>query len=166
MIVSMIKRLFSSTVYVQLRENQIKITHVEEKSVYEQRPFIAIDRSKSKKEIVHAIGNSAYDLRLSQDFEVSNPFSHPRVLVSSFVKAEKVLMHGIREVHKSKFLSPSPVVIMHPMEKLEGGMTDIEVRVLRELALGAGAREVHLHVGNELNINSFSLDQVRAPTSV
>ena len=75
-------------------------------------------------------------------------------------------MHGIVMVHKSKRIAPGPEVIMHPMEKLEGGITDIECRVYRELALGAGAIEVHLHVGDELTINIFSMDQVRAPKSV
>lgn len=166
MIINVIKKLFSGTVYIQLREDRVKINHIETKSVYDQRPYIAIDISKPKKQTIHAIGNDAYNLRSNISFEVSNPFSHPRLLVGNFIKAEKVLMHGIREVHKSKFLAPSPVVIMHPMEKLEGGITDIECRVYRELALGAGAREVHLHVGKELNISLFSMDQVRAPKSV
>jgi len=163
MIIKLIKKMISGTVYVQLREGRIKINHVEEKSVYDQRPFIAIDTSNPKKEIVHAIGNKAYDLRLNKDLDVSNPFSHPRVLISSFVMAERVLMHGFREIHKNKFLSPSPIVIMHPMEKLEGGITDIECRVFRELAFGAGAREVHIHVGDELDTNLFNMDHVRSP---
>lgn len=165
MIVNIIKKLFSGTVYVQLREDRIKISHIEEKSVYDQRPYIAIDRSNPKKEVIHAIGNDAYNLRSDKNFAVSNPFSHPRVLVGSFVKAEKILMHGIVMVHKPRRITPSPVVIVHPMEKLEGGITDIECRVYRELALGAGAREVHLHVGDELNINVFSMDEIRAPKS-
>lgn len=110
--------------------------------------------SNPKKKIIHAIGNDAYNLRLDKGFELSNPFSHPRILVSSFIKAEKILKRGINEVHKSKLLAPSPIVIMNPMEKLEGGVT------------GAGAGEAHIHVGNELNIHLFSMAQVCSPESI
>ena len=166
MIIGMIRRMFSGTVYIQLREDRIRICHIENKSIYDQRPYIAIDSSNRKKKIIHAIGNEAYNLRANANFDVSNPFSHPRMLVSNFLKAESVLTHGIREVHQSKFIAPSPVVIMHPMEKLEGGITDIEGRVYRELAIAAGARDVRIHVGNTLSISLFNMDQVCEPESV
>lgn len=165
MIFSMIKKLFSSSVYVQLSEERIRVYHLESGASYEQRPFIAMDGSNPKKVVIHAIGDDAYNVRLDKRFDVSNPFSHPRLLVSSFMKAEKVLMHAIREVHKSKYFAPSPVAIIHPMDKLEGGVTDVECRLYRELALGAGAREVHLHVGEALSKTRFEVDKVRAPES-
>ena len=39
---------------------------------------------------------------------------------------------------------------MHPLEKTEGGLTQIEVRALQELAAGAGAIEAHVWQGREL----------------
>jgi rod shape-determining protein MreB len=69
----------------------------------------------------------------------------------------------MREVLSSKILAPSPVVIIHPMEKLEGGVSEIECRVYQELALGAGARKVYIHVGEELDPRTFNMDQVCAP---
>lgn len=114
---------------------------------------------------MHAVGNSAFALKSNAQYEVSNPFSHPRMLVSSFVKAEKILMHGIRVVHANRFISPSPVIIMHPMEKLEGGITDIECRVYRELALSAGGRQAHIHIGNALSPSNFNMEQVREPSN-
>ncbi len=164
MIINAIKKLFAGTVYIQLREEQIRIYHIELNLVYEQRPFIAIDRSNPKDEAVYAVGDGAYNLRYDKRFDVSNPFSHPRLLICNFIKAEKILQHGIRELHKSALFAPSPIAIVHPMEKLEGGVTDIECRVYRELALGAGARKVHLHVGDALPVTHFNLDQVRDPS--
>lgn len=162
-IIDRFKKIFSSTVYVQLQENRIKIVQIDSQGIYEDRPYIAIDASNPKQRVVRAVGSDAYQLRLDKDLDVVNPFSHPRLLIADFMKAEKVLMHGLREVHSSKYLSPSPVVIMHPMDKLEGGITDIECRVYRELALGAGARKVYIHVGKELDINKFSLSQICSP---
>ena len=51
-----------------------------------------------------------------------------------------MLQHFIRKVHQSKFLKPSPrVLICVPC-----GSTQVERRAIRESAAGAGAREVYL----------------------
>ena len=39
---------------------------------------------------------------------------------------------------------------MHPLEPLEGGLTHVEVRVLRELGAAAGGRDVFVWTGREL----------------
>ena len=158
-----LKALFSSTIYIQLREERITITNIDTQSVYDQRPYIAIDVSNPKQKVIRAVGADAYNLRLDKSLEVTNPFSHPRLLIADFNRAEKVLMQGMREVNPAKFIAPRPVVIIHPMDKLEGGLTDIECKVYRELALGAGAIEVHLHVGETLEPSTFSMEQVRTP---
>lgn len=159
-----LKALFSSTIYIQLREERITITNIDTQSVYDQRPYIAIDVSNPKQKVIRAVGADAYNLRLDKSLEVTNPFSHPRLLIADFNRAEKVLMQGMREVNPAKFIAPRPVVIIHPVDKLEGGLTDIECKVYRELALSAGAVEVYLHVGKELEPSKFSMDQVCAPT--
>ncbi|HEY7885580.1 MAG TPA: hypothetical protein VIC08_11615, partial [Cellvibrionaceae bacterium] len=97
----------------------------------------------------------------SQEHVISNPFSHPRLLVNDFQIAETVLRYGVRQLHKNKWFAPSPRVIFQPMEKLEGGITTIEERVFRELCLGAGAREVLLHTGNELSIYNLDFDRFK-----
>lgn len=158
-----LKAFFSSTVYVQLREDRIKIINIDTQAVYDQLPYIAIDASHPKQRVIRAVGADAYNLRLDKSLDVSNPFSHPRLLVGSFEKAEKVLMQGMREVLSSKLLTPNPIVIIHPMEKLEGGVADIECKMYRELALGAGAWKVHIHVGKELDPRAFNMDQVCSP---
>ncbi len=78
--------------------------------------------------------------------------------------AEKILQHGIYTMHNSK-IRPSPRVIVHQLEKTDGGLTDIEQRVLRELAVGAGAREVVIYLGNKINTNVESFDKVKSRVS-
>jgi rod shape-determining protein MreB len=158
----MIKKLFSCIIYIRLQENRVRVTHIDSQTTFDEKPYIAIDSKNPKKVIVSAIGSNAYDLRNATGVEVFNPFSHTRLLVNGFAKAEKIIQHAIREVCKTK-LFVSPIVVMHPLEKLEGGITDIELRVYRELAFGAGAREVYIHIGNELLIDAFSLDQINEP---
>lgn len=157
-----IRGMFSGTIYIQLWEERIKLALVDAQEIYDERPYIAIAQSKGKTQ-VKAIGNEAYSLKGTDGIEVSNPFSHPRLLVNGFEKAEKVLQHGIREVCNARIFNPSPVVVIHPREKLEGGITDVECRLFRELALGAGARKVLLHVGEELALTNFNLDAVNEP---
>jgi rod shape-determining protein MreB len=88
------------------------------------------------------------------------------LLVGNFEKAEKVLMQGVREVLPSKLFTPNPVVIIHPMEKLEGGGADIECKMYRELALGAGAWKVHIHVGEVLDMDSFEINRIISPEEI
>ena len=78
------------------------------------------------------------------------PFDHPRIVVDDYVAAERVLQHVIRRLSGSRWLAASPVVLIHPDVELAGGLTPIEVRALRELAEGAGARKAGVHYGRSL----------------
>ena len=61
-------------------------------------------------------------------------------VIADFHVTEKMLQHFIHKVHETKFLRPSPrVLICVPC-----GSTQVERRAIRESALGAGAREVFL----------------------
>lgn len=51
---------------------------------------------------------------------------------------------------KGTLLAIRPVVVIHPMEKIEGGLTEIERRAFQELATAAGARETVVHEGTEI----------------
>lgn len=77
-------------------------------------------------------------------------FSHPRMLVGKFPEAEQLLARLLQDAYGKSLLSPRPVVTVHPKEMLEGGLTDIEERVMKELALGAGAREAKVWLGEDL----------------
>ena len=95
-----------------------------------------------------------------RDVRLVNPFSHPRMFVASFELAEKLLQYGISQLHTSGFRA-APRVIVHQLEKTEGGLTDIEDRVLRELALGAGAREVVIYLGPRINTQFEHYDDIK-----
>ena len=80
----------------------------------------------------------------------SPPFSHPRMLVGDFTAAEACLKALVEQARGSGFALKTEVLV-HPMEKLEGGLTQIESRVFRELALGAGASKVAVWSGDPLS---------------
>jgi hypothetical protein len=79
------------------------------------------------------------------------PFTTNRLLIGEFTTAEKHLSAVIKKVHKGKWFSTSPVIVVHPMEMVDGGLSQIEERVFKELAAGAGARKVVLWLGHELS---------------
>jgi rod shape-determining protein MreB len=61
-------------------------------------------------------------------------------VIADFAVTERMLRHFIEKVHESKFLRPSPrILICVPC-----GSTQVERRAIRESAAMAGAREVYL----------------------
>jgi rod shape-determining protein MreB and related proteins len=92
--------------------------------------------------------------------EVADPaFSTQRLLIGQFMLAQELLRGTVRAV-----LGPWPFrtrrFVMHPLERLEGGLSQVEERVLEELAAGVGSRRTVVWVGEAL-----SDDDVRAMLS-
>jgi hypothetical protein len=96
------------------------------------------------------------------DLRSEAPFTTKRLLVGEFSKAERLLKNGLRKVHKGTF-SPSPIILIQPMEMVEGGLSEVEERLFKELAAGAGARRVLIWIGHELSDHEALLrcDQIR-----
>ena len=61
-------------------------------------------------------------------------------VIADFTVTEKMLQHFIRVVHGSTMFKPSPRVLVC----VPCGSTQVERRAIKESALGAGARTVHL----------------------
>jgi len=143
-----LRRLFSHDLYIQLRETELTITDLGSGRVWRDEPLLAIKREGKYTRIL-AVGGEARR-RQGAGVELLNPFSHPRTLLKDFTAAEKLLQAAYRQLHQSTVFRPSPFVLIHPLEKTEGGLTEVEERAFRELALGAGARGVLLWQGQVL----------------
>jgi len=81
----------------------------------------------------------------------TEPFTTKRQLVGEFTIAEEILKQGVQKVCKRRWITASPVIVIHPLEMVEGGLSQVEERVLKELAAGAGARKTVVWVGHELS---------------
>ena len=161
MLKQLVGHFFGGTIYVQLWEDRLKVINIKSGAEYDEPPFIALKENNKRHKIILAVGREAQALKNADRTEVINPFSHPRMLVANFMLAEKILLHSFFMTSGNKFFAPLPRVVIQPMEKLEGGLTDIETRVFRELCLGAGAREVVLYLGAPLSKNNFNFDEVK-----
>lgn len=132
-------------IYVRITRQRLLARDVRYGKEVDLEPLVALTRDPEPK--VAAIGAEA---RIVGPYDVVNPFDHPRSILSDFGAAEKLLQHAFFVLFEGRWLRPSPVVIIHPLEKVEGGLTALEHRALRELGVAAGARRVYVWEGREL----------------
>ena len=76
------------------------------------------------------------------------PFTSQRLLVGQFRAADDTLKRALSELGVGSFLK-SRRLVMHPLEMVDGGVSEVEERVLLELA-GSDARKAIVWVGREL----------------
>ncbi len=82
--------------------------------------------------------------------KIYGKFSNGRLAIAHFKVAEKALKEGVYEVYPKSFFRSNPTVVIHQIYNSEGGLCEIEDRILREAALGAGARQVFVWQGTPL----------------
>lgn len=142
--------LFSSgPYYVRLSKSRLIVLDVSTGKSFNDVPFIGLTEDSPAK--VAAIGATANML-----FERSfNPFAHPRIIISDFEVGETLLMHVFKLVSGAKYFRAAPVVIMHATDEFIGGLADVEKRLLKELAMGAGARKAYVWEGKELSVEDI-----------
>lgn len=153
--------LFENDLYIQVWEDRVQIRNLQTGETITDEPLLALTRGQTNLNTIHAFGYPAKSFAYKADVEVVNPFSHPRLLVANFQQAERVIKILVTKLCRKKLFSPSPRIVFQPMEKLEGGITDIEMRVYRELCLGAGAREVVIYLGSPVLISNMKFDEIK-----
>lgn len=146
----MLAQFFKQFLYIQLSPERITVRDPKTEQVVSEVPEVAIQHPSSGKAKILAVGSAARQAASQPDTQVLNPFAHPRSLVSDFTVAEQVLKAFVSRVRGSAFFQPQPIVIVHPLGHHEGGLTQVEIRALRELALGSGASEAHVWQGPHL----------------
>ena len=72
------------------------------------------------------------------------------MLVGNFTAADACLKSLLSEAKGSGFVLGIDVLI-HPLEKIEGGLSQVEERLFQELARGAGATKAVVWVGRHLS---------------
>ncbi len=77
-------------------------------------------------------------------------FTTGRQLIAEYSIAEDTLRNGMKKLFAKRLFTPHPLMLIQPMEKINSGISEVEERVLHELAISAGARKVVVWVGNKL----------------
>jgi rod shape-determining protein MreB and related proteins len=147
-----LKTFFSRILYVQLSPQRLSVRDPARGRGIAEVPELAIEvPPDGKARRVLAVGQQARGLASMPSTIIVNPFTHPRSLVSDFTCAEQVLKAFVKKVVGRAWLQPQPLIVMHPLGEHEGGLTQIELRAIRELGLGAGGARVLIWLGPELS---------------
>jgi rod shape-determining protein MreB len=146
--INRIFNFFRSTLYIRVKPEHLSVLHVQSDKEFKDVPIIAIENT-NRKSLILAVGHEANTKTGLPNVTVVNGFKHPRTLLADFAVAERTLKHFIKKAVPN--FTPSPVVIIHPLDMLEGGLTQIEIRAFAELCSMAGARKVYVWTGPELN---------------
>lgn len=71
----------------------------------------------------------------------------PRMVIADFTMAMHQLKQAVKSVRRGL---RAPIMLIHPMELIEGGVTQVEYRVFGELGTGAGAAKAAVYTGAPL----------------
>ena len=138
---------FSSvTLYIQIKPDLLHISHIPTGKQIIDRPVLAID----KEENIIAIGKAAEDLHKNQSVSLLNGFDHPRSILHDFEIAEKTLLYYFNQLMPDNLFKTKPIIVMHPLERLIGGLTQVEAHALKKLALSVGASKAYIWCGRTL----------------
>ena len=138
----MLKRLrgmFSTDLSIDLGTANTLI-YVKERGIILDEPSVVAIRMHNGQKSIEAVGKEAKRMlgRTPGNIQAIRPLKDG--VIADFQVTEKMLQHFIAKVHESKFIRPSPrVLICVPCTS-----TQVERRAIRESALSAGAREVKL----------------------
>lgn len=137
-----VRGLFSNDLSIDLGTANTLIYARDQGIVLNEPSVVAIrtDKARGSMKSVAAVGEEAKRMlgRTPHNIEAIRPMKDG--VIADFTVTEKMLQYFIHKVHESRFLRPSPrVLICVPV-----GSTQVERRAIRESALGAGARDVYL----------------------
>ncbi len=88
------------------------------------------------------------DDRKEIELTSTSPFTTERLLIGNFTAIQTLLKKGLKIVVGKKFFPP--IILMHPIEKVDGGLSQVEERILKDLAIIVGAQSTVLWLGQEL----------------
>ncbi len=78
-------------------------------------------------------------------------FSNDRLLIADFYKAISFLKSLINKVKKDSLVKRYNSILVHPMELIEGGISEVELRIFVETFESVGGRVVKVWDGEELD---------------
>lgn len=140
--------VFGTSLYVQLSPARLTIRNTKTGETVSEPPELAM--TLGSKPSVMGVGNLARMCGRTEAVQIINPFAHPRSLVSDFTIGEQVLKAFVTRMKGNALFAAAPFVVMHPLGEQAGGLTQIEIRALHAMALGAGASEVTVWQGRTL----------------
>ena len=156
---------FRPILYIRIHPEMLTVRDVKNGKSISEPPLIAISggikvegsnfqggakHSGTNPKLV-AIGNDAKAMGIQPELRIVNPFAHPRTPLSDFTVAEMLIKSFIRKLSGGKLSFIAPTMVLHLAVELEGGITQIESRALKELGASAGANWCCGWIGPDLS---------------
>jgi len=76
----------------------------------------------------------------------ANPYSSQRLLVGTFTPAVDCVKNGLKQLGAIGFWQAKPRLTIIAKDRIEGGLSEIELRCLLEVGYSAGAKQVEVLV--------------------
>jgi len=134
-----LRGVFSNDLSIDLGTANTLI-YVRDKGIILDEPSVVAIRIHNGQKTIEAVGNEAKRMlgRTPGNITAIRPLKDG--VIADFEVTEKMLQHFIAKVHETRFIRPSPrVLVCVPCMS-----TQVERRAIKESALGAGARDVRL----------------------
>lgn len=139
--------LGGACLYVRLSPERLVVRDARAGRMFDQAAVLAVTRAAPRR--IVAVGDQAVlaAAGAQQPVDLVRPFAHPRTLMADYTAGEQLLKAAIQTVLRGRWLALSPRVLMHPVGEPVGGLTQVEIRALQEMARGAGAHGVTVWQG-------------------
>ena len=138
------------TIYMRIRRHWLSVRAIGPRGGIAQVEGLARAASREARgsalEVV-AVGEEATALEGVEGVTIHDAFCHPRVIIGGFDAAQLVAGGFLRQICAGGNRWLRFRLIIHPQDDLEGGLTDIEERALKELGLRLGASRVIVYQG-------------------
>ncbi len=128
--------------HLQVWRDQLRLTELTTSSQFADEPKIALERVGGKK-IVRAVGASATVMLGLPEVEVCEPFYDGGLFVSDRVCAFAIINHAsfcLQETLPKRLFAP--VLILQPMEIIDGKRVTITNEVQRDIMSKCGFRKI------------------------
>ncbi len=90
---------------------------------------------------------SRLDTQESVEEKSEEAFSSSRLIIGDFEIAETCLRTMIKKLWNSRWGLPQLFALVQVMEKCEGGLSNVEKRVIKEVVERCGAKKVKIYEG-------------------
>ena len=155
---SWISRFRGHSSYARVWHDRVKINYMDKTGALlapelVAEPVVALGQGKKGREVVE-IGALAVD-EAKPDAEIIRPFEHPRTLLSDWVIGVAFVRECLQQLIGGGVIYHD-LMIVHPMEHLEGGLTKVEIRAWEEFAAEVGVVRAAVWVGRELSPLDFA----------
>ena len=139
--------LGGACLYVRLSPERLVVRDARAGRMFDQAAVLAVTRAAPRR--IVAVGDQAVlaAAGAQQPVDLVRPFAHPRTLMADYTAGEQLLKAAIQTVLRGRWLALSPRVLMHPVGEPVGGLTQVEIRALQEMARGAGTHRVTVWQG-------------------